>query len=629
MPDERFTPRVPPAGPLTREQEQTLCLLELQGRTEAENPEEERILADLAAAGFAKKQGKGYVPVRGPTQTDRVQVACPSCGKKGAMRAGLAGCKVKCRGCGATFVAPALGGPSQTADGLQAHRAHDPEQSPRGMAEAREEQAAGDQREGAIPPGQAAGPDKAHAQARKEAYDLLRRVDCGGQPAFISNNLRRIAEGVGVKIELTDTPRDVIAKIRHALAATEELEGKPPAEDGQQDKARSVPDCTGDLSLPRWGRDKAGSDQPEAQRGRAQPEGEQILTDLPGPGLMPQKPADEAAAWGEQVFSDLPGAGLAPKRGNSYGPVPSGIDGWLLIPALGQGLGPFVTAGSLGLMLAFSDSHHAVAVFFAAILLFEIYVAVAFFRRKRSAPDLIIALLLVGVFFNLIMCGVDTNPSPGRLLASAIWTAIWVPYFMFSRRVKNTFIVGGPVFGGPGRQLPERTSGSAAPYTPNASAALQTDSGRVVGKPVKEPSTEAEKCPTAPVNAEHIKPHTVLAATPTNVPEWHAIHAGQEIGPFAVAELVGKAALGEIEADDLVKRTGGLWAKARELAFLQQQFRPKASRRETPAAPQHARTFPEHLAFQKSPDDRRLFCCGSCLFCHRVRHPRARHPPLA
>lgn len=49
--------------------------------------------------------------------------------------------------------------------------------------------------------------------------------------------------------------------------------------------------------------------------------------------------------------------------------------------------------------------------------------------------------------------------------------------------------------------------------------------------------------------------------------EWYVIHAGQERGPFSFAELVGKAALGEIAADDLVKQTGGLWTKGAILTF--------------------------------------------------------------
>jgi S1-C subfamily serine protease/ribosomal protein L37AE/L43A len=107
MVEERFTPRLPVGGPLTDEHQKALGLLQLQGWTEAEKAEEERILSDLAAAGFAEKQGKGYVPVRAPTQTDRVQVACPSCGKKGSLRTGFGVCRVKCRACGGTFVVPA------------------------------------------------------------------------------------------------------------------------------------------------------------------------------------------------------------------------------------------------------------------------------------------------------------------------------------------------------------------------------------------------------------------------------------------------------------------------------------------------------------------------------------------
>ena len=70
-------------------------------------------------------------------------------------------------------------------------------------------------------------------------------------------------------------------------------------------------------------------------------------------------------------------------------------------------------------------------------------------------------------------------------------------------------------------------------------------------------------------------------ATTRSDAEWHVIHAGLEAGPFSLAELVGKAAIGEIEADDLVKRSGGRWIKARDVDFLQQQFLLTKSREET------------------------------------------------
>ena len=71
-------------------------------------------------------------------------------------------------------------------------------------------------------------------------------------------------------------------------------------------------------------------------------------------------------------------------------------------------------------------------------------------------------------------------------------------------------------------------------------------------------------------------------AKPSSDAEWYVIHAGKEVGPLALAELVGKAAVGEINPDDLVKQPGGLWTKARDLSFLQEQFLLRKSREEAP-----------------------------------------------
>jgi tetratricopeptide (TPR) repeat protein len=60
----------------------------------------------------------------------------------------------------------------------------------------------------------------------------------------------------------------------------------------------------------------------------------------------------------------------------------------------------------------------------------------------------------------------------------------------------------------------------------------------------------------------------VLAATARSDAEWHVIHAGQEVGPLMLADLIERAVAGEIETDDLVKQTGGLWTKACEFRFL-------------------------------------------------------------
>jgi hypothetical protein len=81
-----------------------------------------------------------------------------------------------------------------------------------------------------------------------------------------------------------------------------------------------------------------------------------------------------------------------------------------------------------------------------------------------------------------------------------------------------------------------------------------------------------------PMPDERITSWQPIAASSGNDAEWHAIHAGKELGPLSLAELVEKAVAGEIEPDDLVKNADGLWAKARDIDFLQQLFRLRESR---------------------------------------------------
>jgi hypothetical protein len=62
---------------------------------------------------------------------------------------------------------------------------------------------------------------------------------------------------------------------------------------------------------------------------------------------------------------------------------------------------------------------------------------------------------------------------------------------------------------------------------------------------------------------------------------WHVIRAGKELGPFSLGELVEQAVIGRIGPDDLVKQTGGLWTKARDVGPLQEQFRLTQTKQET------------------------------------------------
>jgi hypothetical protein len=61
MHDEPVTSQPPPAGPFAVEHLIALDILKERGSAEGNNPEDEQILADLAAAGFARKVDNAYV----------------------------------------------------------------------------------------------------------------------------------------------------------------------------------------------------------------------------------------------------------------------------------------------------------------------------------------------------------------------------------------------------------------------------------------------------------------------------------------------------------------------------------------------------------------------------------------
>ena len=63
MADERITSQLPAANPppFTFEHEIALDYLKSNGTAWAQNRKGERLLADIAAAGFARKEGKAYV----------------------------------------------------------------------------------------------------------------------------------------------------------------------------------------------------------------------------------------------------------------------------------------------------------------------------------------------------------------------------------------------------------------------------------------------------------------------------------------------------------------------------------------------------------------------------------------
>ncbi|HJU82728.1 MAG TPA: DUF2569 domain-containing protein [Holophagaceae bacterium] len=151
---------------------------------------------------------------------------------------------------------------------------------------------------------------------------------------------------------------------------------------------------------------------------------------------------------------------------------PSGLGGWLVLPMLGLIFRPIIVLGQLTstFLPLFSNGTWAKVttpsskyyhplwaplltleiVYNILILGFCLYVAVHFFRRSVKTPRLYILLLVVipafllvdqvlaGQIPNLPKAALDKNL--GALGGSIVTALVWVPYFLNSVRVRNTFI---------------------------------------------------------------------------------------------------------------------------------------------------------------------------------------------
>lgn len=147
-----------------------------------------------------------------------------------------------------------------------------------------------------------------------------------------------------------------------------------------------------------------------------------------------------------------------------------GIRGWLLLPAIGVGLGPLVylaTATSYGWLFdpaewsalatpGNADYHPmwAPVLLFDmaghfALLVFSILLAVLFFQKRSSVPAVYIAVNMAALGYMLVstvgafmvpMEAAERTASVGQFVQSALITLLWCAYFIRSRRVESTFI---------------------------------------------------------------------------------------------------------------------------------------------------------------------------------------------
>ncbi len=144
---------------------------------------------------------------------------------------------------------------------------------------------------------------------------------------------------------------------------------------------------------------------------------------------------------------------------------PSGIAGWLVLPAIGMVFNPLrqavMTLGfwviadkvSAGKAVApilrgiSAGSFRMLAMLSAIFCLYQVFTAVLFFGKRRAAPAAVIGLFVANIVFNIILVAMTPTtasanqpPAVAQLLPAFAVAGIWIPYFLNSKRVKNTFV---------------------------------------------------------------------------------------------------------------------------------------------------------------------------------------------
>jgi hypothetical protein len=166
---------------------------------------------------------------------------------------------------------------------------------------------------------------------------------------------------------------------------------------------------------------------------------------------------DELLKRGEIIREQNPPINMTSSE-TSPDKLVAGIGGWLILPAIGIVLSPIILVGLVILdwptfdLVASGTDIHNFLIFEAlgtmAFAGFASYVAIKFFQKKSTAPNLFIAYILGSLIFfilyDLIAASFFSVPffdtgTAWRLFRDIISAGIWVSYFNMSRRVRNTF----------------------------------------------------------------------------------------------------------------------------------------------------------------------------------------------
>jgi hypothetical protein len=144
-----------------------------------------------------------------------------------------------------------------------------------------------------------------------------------------------------------------------------------------------------------------------------------------------------------------PGAGgaavaLSPPIERDDTASPSGIDGWLLLPAIGLAVAPIADLIRLGgLMQSGPDDLGTLVIPLAALLLglvaFDLFVLARFAAKHPSTRLLFVSLYVLRPLVAFAFAVANPRADTGTFLLQVLASVVWVPYFLLSRRVRNTF----------------------------------------------------------------------------------------------------------------------------------------------------------------------------------------------
>lgn len=136
----------------------------------------------------------------------------------------------------------------------------------------------------------------------------------------------------------------------------------------------------------------------------------------------------------------------------------TGIGGWLILPAIGLAINPFIALFSLAAccVLLFGTSQIAIArqPGITPVILFEaatsslflaagIVLNILFYGKKKPFPKFMImffsAQFVVVLVDHIMAAPFNPHSSPMGVIRTFLVCAIWIPYFLLSDRVKLTF----------------------------------------------------------------------------------------------------------------------------------------------------------------------------------------------